>query len=303
MAASEPSYREEFLQFRAPSFPLPKADYPPPLRNVVRFLDTHLDEALLLKRVILLPNLASELATMPDDAIAEFPPLDAISDELFVMTDGAYDFLDAVEHGRDTFRIQLDGIARPGTQLGSSRFIIPDQPEQVSVLGWTITPRLSTDYDEKDLHPFLVQNGVLRIRDKEILGSRAKKFRPEVLDRVLDIQRHIPYCCLGFFFSPGAHAYLEEMESLTKVRTFDWERNSRCTGKSPKTCVSVTSDASVSLWTLPAHVTTRDKPSPDVFEYGSAGNIWPTTREDHAPTMRDYIQRVRDDAASIFDGG
>ncbi len=285
-------YLERYKEFRAPVFPTEGCP-PSPKSNVVRFLDNHLDEALVLKRVVLASDLSSNLATVADEHLAALD-ISGMSIGALGMTYGTYSEPSSIVNANHVANLQSDGIGYPCCQLGSSRFIHPEQPLQTGVLRWTQLPWLQPDWDEKEPHPFVLQNYALQISG--VIPNIPNQYKPRTVERIVSMRKRFPYCGLGVFFSPGAHDYLLDMASLDAEESFPWEVTSQCQEGASLSTAEQTCDAPYSLWELPLvprrHGKMRDGKRRRMPKQ-SKGDIFPLPRTSIGPSkIAHYVQRV-----------
>lgn len=279
---------QKSLQFRYPTFEAPPADgYPTPPETIIRPLDAHVDDALILKRVVLLPDLAAELSELTENTVSSKV---SIRDTLFGALGGIYDNTARVTDAAHVLRIHTMGYTAAGSQLASSCVFHPEEPDNHSVLRWLPLASLTPTWDEPEPNRFIVQDQVLGIHDD------SDSLSPEVRKRMTSIQRHVRFGMLGVFLSSVADSdsLLRSMDDLVNGQKFPWELSTTSTASPPTPIVVRSNDAPSRVWSLPC--TTGSESLTDATAAAATDTdsniIYTKERRPVAASIEQYVQRV-----------
>ncbi|KAF9053744.1 hypothetical protein BDZ89DRAFT_1056311 [Hymenopellis radicata] len=303
MTTYEPEFVEVCMNFRAPAFRTTNEGCPaPPTNLVLRFLDSHLDDRLILKHVVRVPDLASKLSVVADENVAKLD-LRGIDKAIVGLGYSTYRDTTSIVKASAVAYTQTEGISSPCLQLGSSLFMHPRNPLHPSIFDWIPLPALKPDWDEKEPHEFVVQDYALGISAN--IPDYPRALPAEVLQELESMRRCYPFFSLGMFFSPAAHDVLQDMGSLGDAESFPWQMTSRCSGKAPTAAAKPTHDARDSLWELPLGARPRRVIDPklgtasDSPVYSKAGTISSVPRISAGHNVAHYFQRAWVNAVMI----
>ncbi|KAF9016333.1 hypothetical protein BDZ89DRAFT_1075700 [Hymenopellis radicata] len=264
----------------------PRPKYPPG-----NFLDTHIDENLVLRRVVIHPPLLTALAHVVDAKLGGFSNRHLIPDDFFGRPQDWYQSSVDVNTAEPIAMTHELGAGFVGSQLASSIYIHPEQPQVLTTLSWGYS-RLPPEF--------------------------LQEFHPEIRPKVLDIGKHYPHFATGMFFCPAAHELLRKMECVAEEKTFHWTSNSTTVNPSPALKMQRPLDNPQPLWTFPklepapcrdGHIRRSSRTDSPVVDYFSPGRVMSTGKENWRDNPAQYIQRawaiaVRADASVIvFDCG
>ncbi|KAF9018916.1 hypothetical protein BDZ89DRAFT_1139660 [Hymenopellis radicata] len=288
-----------------------------PKYHAGNFLDTHLDENLVLRRVESHPTLITELAALVDKRLDSFPNRHMIPDHFFGCPARWYRNAADMNTAESIAKTHEVGAGFVAAQLASSILIHPNQPQLVPPLSWGAS-QMDT-CDDHSSTSFLVEHYFLRFNDYK--GTRIKsldKFLPETRPKLLSLSKQYPRLAVTMFFCPAAHDLLRNMDSLLEVTTFAWTANSSTQYASSGGNTARPNDSRNPPWSLPKlvpvapreHAIRRShrKDSP-MTVYCAPGKLTPAIKRDGRDTPEQYIQRawanaVRADASVIiFDCG
>ncbi|KAF9037352.1 hypothetical protein BDZ89DRAFT_1061508 [Hymenopellis radicata] len=290
----------------------PRPKYPPG-----NFLDTHIDENLVLRRVVIHLPLLTALAHVVDVKLGGFSNRHLIPDDLFGRTQDWYRNPVDVNTAEPIATTHQLGAGLVASQLASSIYVHPEQPQILSALSWGYS-QLDT-CDQNSSNSFLVEHFLLRFANYSIREPRfIQKFHPEMRPKMLDIGKKYPHCATAMFFCPAAHELLRKMERVAEMEEFPWTSNSTTGNPSPAPKVPQPPDNPHPLWPLPkldlaprreGHIRRSSRTDSPIVNYCSPGRVMSIGMENWRDNPAQYIQRawalaVRADASVIvFDCG
>ncbi|KAF9040252.1 hypothetical protein BDZ89DRAFT_1110013 [Hymenopellis radicata] len=301
-------FRQKLFEYNPPSveregsLPVPKPTAP------LHFLDRHLSESLMLKRVKILPSLQLELLAVLESVSEE---LDTVDDAQLLITRAGYTAAKGAD-ARSLIRYRMDGIECAVTQLASSLVFHPSQPDLMSLLQW-LHALAHTEFGPIT-EEYASQNLVLHVVDPppdepEALSRKNK-------DTLKRLRKHTQQLTSCMVFCTDALPVMEDMERLDTTDVFPWRLDSDYRGDSRER--SPPPDASEVPWTLPQMTgprrsqRVRHQKTPErLSNQRDIGVVErpEQTDPDYKPACEDYIQKawvhaVRIDAtAVIFDCG
>ncbi|KAF8871801.1 hypothetical protein CPB85DRAFT_1513370 [Mucidula mucida] len=283
-------HREKFFDFNPPSLergrPVPVPSAP------LHFLDTHLSESLLLKRVEMLPSMHVELFDSLVDSYSE--ALDASEDSLFAI-DGS------LPYGSDTqtdaisiSRMRKLGIEMSTTWIASSLVVHPSQPHLGGTLTWAGARKDTIPYIMEQ--QYVSQNIALYVRDPR--PDELREFTPRNREMIERLHRHTTQLTSSMFFCTDALPILEDMSRL-HGKKFPWRLDCQYLGASrPR---SPPPDAPDVPWTLPkvegprrsrrVHINGASKQIPASQNIAVRGRSR-GEGDEYTPTCKDYIQKA-----------
>ncbi|KAF9027850.1 hypothetical protein BDZ89DRAFT_1066586 [Hymenopellis radicata] len=290
----------------------PRPKYPPG-----NFLDTHIDENLVLRRVVLHLPLLTALAHVVDAKLGGFYNRHLIPDDFFGRPQDWYRSPVNVNTAEPIATTHQLGAGLVGSQLASSIYVHPEQPQILSALSWGYS-QLDT-CDQTSSNSFLVEHFLLRFANYSIREPRfIQKFHPEMRPKMLDIGKQYPHCATAMFFCPAAHELLRKMERVAEMKEFPWTSNSTTGNPSPASTVPRPPDNPHPLWPLPkldlaprreGHIRRSSRTDSPIVNYCAPGRVMSIGMENWRDNPAQYIQRawalaVRADASVIvFDCG
>ena len=271
----------------------------------LQFFDRHIADHLLLKRVVLLPSLVSDISSV----------VDAYAEKLNSMDDLSFAFIREKMEGNDAISLRdkrVWDITLACTRIVPRVLVHPEDnpPHMPSFLQWS-------NIGLQDRNDYVVQDTSLRFVDL-IHSINFGHLIPEcVLDpnrsKVVPLLNNVPILCTGMFFCQAAKPVLEEMGSLAKHKSFPWWLDSTFTGQKPsaKSDATFPPDAPKTYWKLP-----KSKTRPSVRQRTglrstsasspvSLGTVTPIiepvlAKENYKPQSKDFIQRVTSAFTSIL---
>ncbi|KAF9032669.1 hypothetical protein BDZ89DRAFT_1063296 [Hymenopellis radicata] len=253
----------------------PRPKYPPG-----NFLDTHIDENLVLRRVVIHLPLLTALAHVVDAKLGGFSNRHLIPDDFF---------------------------GRPQDWYQSSVNVNTAEPI-------AMTHQLGAGFVDSS-NAFLVEHVFLRFANYSAMEPRfLQKFHPEMRPKMLDIGKQYPQFATAMFFCPAAHELLRKMERVAEMKEFPWTSNSTTVNPSPAPKVPRPPDNPHPLWTFPkldpaprqdGHIRRSSRTDSPVVDYCSPGRVMSIGNENWRDNPAQYIQRawaiaVRADASVIF---
>ncbi|KAF8991725.1 hypothetical protein BDZ89DRAFT_1086524 [Hymenopellis radicata] len=283
----------------------------------LRLLDRHIPDHLLLKRVTIVPSLASDIADVTDahyDDILALPARQVAWSPRKPKSSDATSVAD----------LRRYGLGFVCTSIATCLAINPNQPDNEALINWVTTKRLYT----QDHDPFFVEQIVLRFDDVEDEHGMQMPLEDSTHQTMLNLRDHSRDQITALFFSACGRSLLEDMSELT-ASEFPWSLDSKCSkGHIPGVPGRRLPDVPIedSVWKLPI---SQDTIRPSALRRSSRlmdqgevawtripvpGNITPLPHinrfeEGYEPMMRDYVQRawanaVRlDSTVILFDCG
>ncbi|KAF9003741.1 hypothetical protein BDZ89DRAFT_1169465 [Hymenopellis radicata] len=307
--ATTPTSRQILFDFNAPflrrneslSAPLPSAP--------LHFLDRHLSESLILKRVQSLPSLHLDLYAV---LAAYSGPLDALKDEYFDFhTYRSYDAIHDAD-ANSIIEIRLNGIEFAATQIASSLILHPTQPELITILRWnTIFHALKPtivegEYASQDIAYRVIMPGPDRY---DSLNKKNRRTLHQLRKHTQELMSYMVFCTDGL-------PLMEDMTRIATMDTFPWRFDSHYAG--PSRQQPQPPDAQTTLWTLPevagprrsrrVHPKQTTKTKPHTHDISIVERVGEKAGE-YTPSCEDYIQKAwvtavqLDASAVIFDCG
>ncbi|KAF8892859.1 hypothetical protein CPB85DRAFT_229749 [Mucidula mucida] len=289
---------------RKQSVPAPKPSAP------LHFLDRHLSESLMLKRVRVRPSLHVELISVLESVSGK---LDTVEDTRLSIRDAGYNAAKGAD-ARSIIRYRMDGFEDAVTQLASSLVIHPSQPELMALLQTLHAPARTRTEFGPIVEEYASQNIVLHVvvpppDEFEVMNRKNK----ETYKRLRQHTQQLTSCMV---FCTDALPVMEDMERLDSVDVFPWRLDSDYCGDARER--SPPPDAVEVPWTLPPMTgprrsqRVRQKTAPERAQNQcDIGVVQRPPQKDprYEPACEDYIQKawvhaVRIDAtAVIFDCG
>ncbi|KAF9027857.1 hypothetical protein BDZ89DRAFT_1160608 [Hymenopellis radicata] len=273
----------------------PRPKYPPG-----NFLDTHIDENLVLRRVVLHPPLLTALAHVVDAKLGGFYNHHLIPDDFFGRPQDWYRSPVDVNTAEPIAMTHQMGAGSVGSQLASSIYVHPEQPQIFSALFWGQSELDTCDHNSSN--SFLVEHVFLRFANYRVREPRfLQKFHPEMRPKMLDIGKQYPHCATAMFFCPAAHELLRKMERVAEMKEFPWTSNSTTVNPSPAPKVPQPPDNPHPLWTLPkldpvprrdGHIRRSSRTDSPVVDYCSPGCVMSIGMENWHDNPAQYIQRL-----------
>ncbi len=273
----------------------PRPKYPPG-----NFLDSHIDENLVLRRVVIHLPLLTALARTVDTKLGGFSNRHLIPDHFFGSPEDWYQNTDDVNTAEPIATTHQLGAGLVSSQLASSICIHPEQPHIPSALSWGFS-QLDT-CDQNSSNSFLVEHFLLRFANYSLREPRfIQKFHPEMRPKLLDIGKQYPHCATAMFFCPAAYELLRKMENVAEMEEFPWACNSTTANPSPAPKAPRPPDNPQPLWPLPeldpvprrdGHIRRSSRTDSPVVDYCSPGRVMSIAMEDWHDNPAQYIQRV-----------
>ncbi|KAF9021586.1 hypothetical protein BDZ89DRAFT_1137933 [Hymenopellis radicata] len=306
---------EKFLNLCPPPLgregaPVPDAKYAP-----VNFLDSHIDENLVLKRVEPRPTLIGELADLVDKTLDSLSNRDLLSDGMFGGAHRWYLKAADMNAAQDIAKRHEKGPSFAACRLASSLLIHPDRPKAVPAITWG-SLEIET-CDQHSSNQFLAEHCCLQFPNYSRADFLLQDYTAETASKLFALHRHQRVVAVALFFCPAAHTILRNMDELGTHKTFQWMANSESQISSPGK-VSRPIDSPRPPWSLPEPIpvppqdrTIRRSPRTDspVVEYCTPGRVVAGKRVEWREKPEQYVQRawataVRADASVIiFDCG
>ncbi|KAF9038305.1 hypothetical protein BDZ89DRAFT_1157159 [Hymenopellis radicata] len=314
------TYLRRLLEFKesplsiTPSLPTESESQSP-----LQLLDRHIPDHLLLKRITIVPSLASDIANVTDAYYDDIAALSAEKLEWIVCKPKKSEAGPmAVARG--------DGLGMVCSSIATSVVVNPGQPGNDFLMMWDARREMRPPYN--DHLPFVVENSTLLFNDIDHDPDMLEPLSEATRETMVNLRDHSRYLVTGLFFSLQGRSLLEDMSALVQDE-FPWSLNSKCSkphipgapgGRPPDV------DAEDSLWNLPLSSDTLRpsslRRSTRLTEAGDvawtrvpvSGDITPIPHlnvfdKTYKPMARDYIQRawanaVRvDSSVIIFDCG
>ncbi|KAF8895795.1 hypothetical protein CPB85DRAFT_1329224 [Mucidula mucida] len=273
----------------------PRPKFPPG-----NFLDTHIDENLVLRRVVIHLPLLTTLAHVVDAKLGGFSNRHMIPDDFFGRPQDWYRRSVDVNTAEPIAMTHQMGAGSVGSQLASSIYIHPEQPQNFSALSWGYS-QLDT-CDQNSSSSFLVEHVFLRFADYNVREPRfLEKFPPAMRPKLLDIGKQFPHCATAMFFCPAAHELLRNMDIVAEMKEFPWTYNSTTVNPSPSPKAPRPPDNPHPLWPLPeldpvprrdGHIRRSSRTDSPVVDYCSPGRVTSIAMGDWHDDPTQYIQRV-----------
>ncbi|KAF9040267.1 hypothetical protein BDZ89DRAFT_1035190 [Hymenopellis radicata] len=300
--------RQKLFEYNPPSverkgsLPAPKPTAP------LHFLDRHLSESLMLKRVKILPSLHVELLAVLESVSEK---LDTVNDARLLITRAGYTAAKGAD-ARSLIRYRMDGIEGAVTKLASSLVFHSSQPELMSLLQW-LHALAHTEFGPI-IEEYASQNLVLHVVDPPPYELEALSRKNK--DTLQRLRKHTQQLTSCMVFCTDALPVMEDMERLDSIDVFPWRLDSDYCGDSLER--SPPPDALEVPWTLPQETgprrsqRVRHQKTPErVSNQRDIGVVERPGQTDphYKPACEDYIQKawvhaVRIDAtAVIFDCG
>ncbi len=284
-----PTSRQTLFTFNPP--PLQRNDsVPPPIPSApLHFLDRHIPECLILKRVRIIPSLHLDLYTSLE---AYTERLDALRPEDFIFHSFmSYDEITSAD-ARSIFRIRSEGAEVASSRIASKLILHPTQPNAFYFLRWqhALEELKPTVLHEKYATQYLGLRVVGGSPERyEELNRKNRVFIKRLYERMKQLVSPLILCT-------DALPILEDMTRVGTMDAFPWRLDSHYHGvPCPR---SPPPDALETLWTLPdergprrsrrvkqaSKRTTRpqDIGLPDIAENSG----------EYKPLCEDYIQKV-----------
>ncbi|KAF9020643.1 hypothetical protein BDZ89DRAFT_1072056, partial [Hymenopellis radicata] len=305
------SLEDAFFNLSPPRFGREGASSPNPKYPPGNFLDTHLDENLILRRVQLHPTLLTELASLVDAKLNEFPH--PIPDNYYGRSIGWYRKASEKTTAEDIAKIHNLGPGTVAAQLASSILLHPTRPEAVSPLSWG--PSQIDTCNHHSSTPFFTEHFFLQINDYK--GGQAEyleEFSPETRPTILSIAKRYPQLAVAMFFCPAAEELLRSMSRIADHEVFPWMANSQ-TQYAPGSAKFIRpSDNPHPPWSVPkllllppqdCGIRRSNRRESPLVEYCAPGRITPIPTQEWRDQPEVYIQRawanaVRADASVMI---
>ncbi len=292
------SLEDAFFNLSPPRFGREGASSPNPRYPPGNFLDTHLDENLILRRVRLHPTLLTELASLVDAKLNDFPH--PIPDNYFGRSIGWYRKASEKTTAEDIAKIHNLGPGTVAAQLASSILIHPSRPEAISPLSWG--PSQIDTCNHHSSTPFFTEHFFLQINDyKGPQAQYLEEFSPETRPTILSIAKRYPQLAVAMFFCPAAEELLRSMSLVADHKVFPWMTNSQ-TQYAPGSAKFIRpSDNPHPPWSVPellplppldCGIRRSNRRESPVVEYCTPGRITPIPAQEWRGQPEQYIQRV-----------
>ncbi len=129
--APSPSFRQKLFHFNPPSLQRSESLTPPVPLAPWHFLDRHISESLILKRLKIVPSFHVDLTSV----LKSFSgPLDTLPDSHFAFHEMfSYERIETAD-ALSIIRIREKGVEYATTQIASSLILHPDQPDMSRLL-------------------------------------------------------------------------------------------------------------------------------------------------------------------------
>ncbi|KAF8909227.1 hypothetical protein CPB85DRAFT_1562553 [Mucidula mucida] len=279
-------------------------ELPTDARSPLHLFDRHIPDHLLLKRVTIVPSLASDIADVTDvyyDDIAALP-IGQLAWSLWGVKPKSSSAASIVES-------RVLGLGLYCSGLATRVLVHPDQPDKRSLLNWYICRALRAPRGFRD--PFVVEDTALSFNDIEEKKNTGSPSEEVASGHHPDLTKHCKYMITAQFFSPCGQSLLEDMDAIAGM-PFPWSLDSECSKKHiPGAPGRRPPDSPLedNLWKLPLSWDTIRPPilrrSDRLMEEGSIawtrvpvpGNITPLPHmnrftEGYTPVSQDYVQRA-----------
>ncbi|KAF9023352.1 hypothetical protein BDZ89DRAFT_1115121 [Hymenopellis radicata] len=220
----------------------------------VNFLDSHIDENLVLKRVEPRPPLIGQLADLVDKKLDGLSNRDLLSDGMFGGTHRWYLKAADMNAAQDIAKRHEKGPSFAACRLASSLLLHPDRPKAVPTITWG-SLEIET-CDQHSSNQFLAEHCFLQFPDYSRADFLLQDYTAETASKLFALHRHQRVVAVALFFCPAAHTILRNMDELGTHKTFQWMANSESQISSPGK-VSRPIDSPRPPWSLPEPIPVR----------------------------------------------
>ncbi|KAF8872557.1 hypothetical protein CPB85DRAFT_1260759 [Mucidula mucida] len=266
---------------------------PRPKYPLGNFLNTHIDENLVLRRIVLHHPLLTALANIVDAKLGGFSKHHLIPDDFFGRPQDWYQSSDNVNSAEPIAMTQQLSAGFVGSQLASTIYIHPEQPELLTSLSWGYSPLDTCDQNSSNV--FLVEHVFLRFANYCVMEPHyLQQFHPEMQPKMLDIGKKYHHCATAMFFCPAAHELLRKMDRVATA-------NSTIATPSSAPRVPRPPDNPHPLWTLSKldaapsrddHIRRSSRTNSPVVDHCSPGRVKSFGKEKWRDNPAPYIQRA-----------
>ncbi|KAF9039609.1 hypothetical protein BDZ89DRAFT_1060767 [Hymenopellis radicata] len=307
---------DEYLNLSPPHFGRDGAPPVVPKHAHGDFLDTHIDDNLVLKRVQCHTDLITELAGYTDEKLASAREHIHFTDSMFGDSTVWYRQQSDMNTSEAIAKIQMFGPGLTASRLASTVLIHPQTPTAAPAMSWA-RARLDT-CDPQSSNPFVTENYFLCCIDYSTAPSALlERHSPDTLPKLFALRKHNRLFAVGVFFCPSAHDILRGMGVLSETETFPWVSNSKPQRPSPAQAARPP-DSPHPPWSLPnvmpvpqqeRGIRRSTRIASPVVEYHAPGRVTPIGKVEWRNQPAQYVQRawanaVRTDASVIiFDCG
>ncbi len=292
ISVPSPTCRQKLFDFNPPFLQRSESLTPPAPLAPLHFLDRHISESLILKRLKVVPSLHVDLLNV----LTSFSqPLDTLQDLSFNFhTTFSYERIETAD-ALSIIQIREKGVERASARIASSLILHPSQPDFSGLLKW-----LNAD---RAIKPTLVneeycsQNLTLHVWD--ISSDKLKALNRKNREMYTRLHAtHADQLASCMIFCTDGLSVMEDMTRLDAVDVFPWRLDSHYSGTS--STQTPPPDAPDPLWTLPTtegprrsrrvriqlpsqRATSRDI---GLIDHGAEKT------DEYVPQCEDYIQKV-----------
>lgn len=292
-------WREQLFEFHPPEITRKDEEAEPLPSYPLHLFDRHLSADLILKHVVVLPNLHIDLCESLDRYSTQ---MDSIDQDLLGLRVRDY-YENTGADAISISKLRERGVAYPARSIASGLLMHPKQPN--------VSPMLAPVNILASLRPTL-------LHDRYATQSYTMEISPPAESRVFPsydrksmavvkrLLAAMPYVSAGMTFCTDASPLMESMDTLATQDIFPWRFDSegRLNQPASKGKINRPPDAPSSLWVLPdwkaPRRSARLKAQTREFEAGPAVPIahapWMDTP--YIPSPADYVQKVSLDKLS-----